>query len=702
MKTTDNSRADALTGPYSTRYRSVGDWLWCELMDYCKERGTPPSGNDRLFEIVNRARAAWDCPVEQHEAAPAGWTFDVRESDGRIWLQVKQPDGAYCVLSAAASIDEGRQSTIAAQVLRNFANAQPAPSAPLEGTGNGADERATLLSDDEYCDLQAAVQALELIASGLTYAKDHDLDGTMQKATIRDAMRHAKNALRRLNPVYHKLADTWQEARASSPNWTGAEGAKPVYQARARGVEQAWADVNHNGFLAALAMRSMEARILYTAPTLPEQGLEALRDVIRCLRETSFYRDEEGEATNALETLLVASPAAPRTEVAGAEADKPYQVIIDRRDLFDALRGAWRDGQSYGDSCQQVSWSQATDYASRILPKLTNFAAPQPSADAAAAPADEPSELEQVITCLGDDAATLRHADQYTEMADNMEAAARLLESCSAILAEDRDADGMCNRWPWQREASQPAAAAGQEAVAWVRKHPDTGELSGDWLWNDAIEQCRKDSGVWFPLGYLTAPPAQVATRQLTDEQRKSIWWAVLTAEADEPTPGSLMHRRAQDLRALLATQQPEPRDEPIAWESTTPVYTKYITDERYQKFSPEARKWYKPYRCSACSEPRDEVTLSAEQVEWVVNDIAELGVKIGNQFFFLYKGYSLVYEDTKHDDGSPMHWRHVFKREFGECAHPINYQNPTLIGTVSLADSEDWAPLPSTGASHE
>lgn len=46
--------------------------------------------------------------------------------------------------------------------------------------------------------------------------------------------------------------------------------------------------------------------------------------------------------------------------------------------------------------------------------------------------------------------------------------------------------------------------------VAWVRKHPDTGALSGDWLWNDNIEQCRKDSGVWFPLGFIhAAQPAR-------------------------------------------------------------------------------------------------------------------------------------------------------------------------------------------------
>lgn len=86
---------------------------------------------------------------------------------------------------------------------------------------------------------------------------------------------------------------------------------------------------------------------------------------------------------------------------------------------------------------------------------------------------------------------------------------------------------------------------------------------------------------------------------------------------------------------------------------------------------------------------------LKADDVQWVVNDNAELGVKIGDQFFFLYKGDSLVYETGAHDDGSPMHWRTVGKREFGECCHPINYKNPELIGTVSLGDSDRWQQLP-------
>lgn len=65
---------------------------------------------------------------------------------------------------------------------------------------------------------------------------------------------------------------------------------------------------------------------------------------------------------------------------------------------------------------------------------------------------------------------------------------------------------------------------------------------------------------------------------------------------------------------------------------------------------------------------------LKADDVEWIVNDNAELGVKIGNQVFFLYKGQSLVYESGKHDDGTPMLYRMVGKREFGECCHPVKF----------------------------
>lgn len=107
-------------------------------------------------------------------------------------------------------------------------------------------------------------------------------------------------------------------------------------------------------------------------------------------------------------------------------------------------------------------------------------------------------------------------------------------------------------------------------------------------------------------------------------------------------------------------------------------------------------RDWLLSRRASTPSPEGQTWQLSADDVEWVVNDNAELGVKIGNQFFFCYKGHSLVYAEGTHDDGRPMMWRRVFKREFGECIHPVNYLQPTHIGTVSLDDSDEWMPLPS------
>ena len=82
-------------------------------------------------------------------------------------------------------------------------------------------------------------------------------------------------------------------------------------------------------------------------------------------------------------------------------------------------------------------------------------------------------------------------------------------------------------------------------------------------------------------------------------------------------------------------------------------------------------------------------------EIEWVVNDNAELGVKVGNDYHFLYKGDSIIYKEGVHDDGSPMNVRSVGKREFGECCHPVNYENPKLIGTVSLDDCDRWIELP-------
>ena len=53
----------------------------------------------------------------------------------------------------------------------------------------------------------------------------------------------------------------------------------------------------------------------------------------------------------------------------------------------------------------------------------------------------------------------------------------------------------------------------------------------------------------------------------------------------------------------------------------------------------------------------------------WIVNNLGELGVKVGDRFFFLYKGESIEYEDYE-PDHTHM-YRIVGKREFGETCKP-------------------------------
>lgn len=81
--------------------------------------------------------------------------------------------------------------------------------------------------------------------------------------------------------------------------------------------------------------------------------------------------------------------------------------------------------------------------------------------------------------------------------------------------------------------------------------------------------------------------------------------------------------------------------------------------------------------------------TLESQDVEWVVNDSAELGVKINGQFFWLYKGRSLVYDE--YEDNNRLKWRPVGKREFGECCRPKHLQH--LDGPYT--EGEGWLPLP-------
>jgi hypothetical protein len=62
---------------------------------------------------------------------------------------------------------------------------------------------------------------------------------------------------------------------------------------------------------------------------------------------------------------------------------------------------------------------------------------------------------------------------------------------------------------------------------------------------------------------------------------------------------------------------------------------------------------------------------LEENEVQWVVNNLGEVGVKVGDRIFFCYKGESFVYrsEETQISDQASvrLRWRTVGKRELGE-----------------------------------
>jgi hypothetical protein len=91
----------------------------------------------------------------------------------------------------------------------------------------------------------------------------------------------------------------------------------------------------------------------------------------------------------------------------------------------------------------------------------------------------------------------------------------------------------------------------------------------------------------------------------------------------------------------------------------------------------------------------------------WIVNDNSELGVMVNGICYFLYKAGNLTYENSTHDDGSPMYIRPLFKREFGECCLPLDICHLMETGeykdkSVSLSDSDNWVKMPKPPANFQ
>ncbi|WP_244102275.1 hypothetical protein [Burkholderia gladioli] len=160
--------------------------------------------------------------------------------------------------------------------------------------------------------------------------------------------------------------------------------------------------------------------------TSPRAGLP--RHVLASLECTAVWLEkgkDPQDAARELRACLAKIDAAPAAPVAEPTPD-PLRRRVERLLVELHAEGRLSEGQ-----CAKMLDIPRIDWR-----ELAEFLSPDAQAVAAdGAPEDEPSEIEQVIVCLGDDAAQLRDANPDDEMADNMEAAARLLAERPAFDA---------------------------------------------------------------------------------------------------------------------------------------------------------------------------------------------------------------------------------------------------------------------------
>lgn len=81
-----------------------------------------------------------------------------------------------------------------------------------------------------------------------------------------------------------------------------------------------------------------------------------------------------------------------------------------------------------------------------------------------------------------------------------------------------------------------------------------------------------------------------------------------ITLKGPEPAGTKWSYHDLPDLVSDLYARSVQGEAKPVAWESSTPAYTRYITEQKYQALRPEARRWYKPYKCANCTTPQPAV----------------------------------------------------------------------------------------------
>ena len=85
------------------------------------------------------------------------------------------------------------------------------------------------------------------------------------------------------------------------------------------------------------------------------------------------------------------------------------------------------------------------------------------------------------------------------------------------------------------------------------------------------------------------------------------------------------------------------------------------------------------------------KLVLKAQDVEWIVNNRGELGVKIGGRCFFLFKDTSIEYDV---DRNSTLKYRRIEHNEFGEHCTPF-VNGELLAPGMEYTDGSGWKKLP-------
>jgi hypothetical protein len=403
--------------------------------------------------------------VEQHEAAPAAqpsergiYAWIAEGSAALVHVHTRPTDHSpgnvlngslirNCTFYDGCAIEQWSGGTWYGPLKYPAVNMkpepQPAPSAPLEGTGNGADERAAFT---EWCERFPEISSIERLRAAWRDARaprTEVADERIGWAWI-SPTGHVSSFTADFDGKHDQLSPGWQVrpvAFADVPTRTEVAGAATSACPTCGGSQTTW-------------KCTCEPMWKGYAPHSADAAAE------------------DKYVTERLSTVLAGVAAA----LLGEEADRPAAETLQK----------------------------LPEEAAKLRLELDLYRAQ--AADAAAAPADERVAFEAWMrTGELDLTPTLeRDGDVY----------------------DDFDTQRAWRGWQARAAASQPAAAAGQEAVAWQYR-PIIDGKPYPWIEcaKEAFELLRADDyrEIHEVRALYTAPPAQVATRQgMTEALRQA------------------------------------------------------------------------------------------------------------------------------------------------------------------------------------